>query len=97
VWLANATVLRWSPPPTLQQWSAFAIKSPENTELKEKLSKQALQLHQTLFNPERLQEIFVSEIEKLIRTRVRASPKPCHNVILSEAKNLGLVLIPQRK
>jgi len=37
-----------------------------DTELNEKLSKQALQLHQTLFNPDRLQEIFVSEIEKLV-------------------------------
>jgi len=33
--------------------------------LKEKLSEEALHLHQTLFNPDRLQEIFVSEIEKL--------------------------------
>jgi hypothetical protein len=33
--------------------------------LSEKLSKAALQLHQTLFNPERLQETFVSETEKL--------------------------------
>jgi hypothetical protein len=48
-------------------------KIARDTELNEKLSKQALQLHQTLFNPDRLQEIFVSEIEKLIRTRVRAS------------------------
>ena len=38
----------------------------------EKLSKQARQLHQTLFNPDRLQEIFVREIEKLSRSRTRA-------------------------
>ncbi len=44
-----------------------------NAALNEKLSKEALQLRETLFNPERLQEMFVSEIEKLIRTRVRAS------------------------
>jgi glycosyltransferase involved in cell wall biosynthesis len=37
-----------------------------NTPLNDKLSKGALQLHQTLFNPGRLQEIFVSEIEKLV-------------------------------
>ena len=36
---------------------------------REKLSQQASQLHQTLFDPDRLQEIFVSEIEKLIRSR----------------------------
>jgi len=30
-------------------------------ELKEKFSKQALQLHQTLFNPDRLQDIFVQK------------------------------------
>ena len=39
--------------------------------LTEDLSKQALQLHQTLFNPDRLQDIFVGEIEKLARTRNR--------------------------
>jgi glycosyltransferase involved in cell wall biosynthesis len=37
--------------------------------LNEKLSKEALQLHQTLFNPDRLQAIFVGEIEKLLRAR----------------------------
>jgi len=30
-------------------------------ELKEKFSKQALQLHQALFNPDRLQDIFVQK------------------------------------
>ena len=40
-----------------------------DTALKEKLSKQALQLHQTLFNPDRLQAIFVGEIEKLVAAR----------------------------
>src|SRR6266853_1161366 len=35
----------------------------------EQLSQQARQLHQTLFNPDRLQEIFVGEIEKLVRSR----------------------------
>jgi len=34
--------------------------------LNEELSKQALQLHETLFNPDRLQAIFVGEIEKLV-------------------------------
>ena len=37
-----------------------------DTELKEKLSKQALQLHQTLFNPDRLQDIFVQKITGLV-------------------------------
>jgi glycosyltransferase involved in cell wall biosynthesis len=37
-----------------------------DAELNEKLSKEALQLHQTLFNPDRLQAIFVGEIEKLV-------------------------------
>src|ERR1700751_5196509 len=32
--------------------------------LRERLARQATGLHQTLFNPDRLQEIFVSEIEK---------------------------------
>src|SRR6266566_1741216 len=36
-----------------------------DTELNEKLSKQALQLHQTLFNPDRLQDIFVQKITEL--------------------------------
>ena len=36
--------------------------------LNEKLSKEALHLRQTLFNPDRLQAIFVGEIEKLVAT-----------------------------
>ena len=36
--------------------------------LNEKLSKEASNLHETLFNPDRLQGIFVSEIEKLAAT-----------------------------
>jgi hypothetical protein len=40
-----------------------------DTPLKDELSKQALQLHQTLFNPDRLQAIFVGEIEKLVVAR----------------------------
>ena len=40
-----------------------------DTALNEKLSKEALQLHQTLFNPDRLQAIFVGEIEKLVAAR----------------------------
>jgi hypothetical protein len=47
---------------------AFCRKIARDTKLNEKLSKEALQLHQTLFNPDRLQEIFVSEIEKLVHT-----------------------------
>ena len=35
-------------------------------ELKENLSKQALQLHQTLFNPDRLQDVFVQKITELV-------------------------------
>ena len=41
-----------------------------DTALNEELSKQALQLHQMLFNPDRLQSIFVGEIQKLVRVRV---------------------------
>ena len=37
--------------------------------LNEKLSKEALHLHETLFNPDRLQSIFVTEIEKLAAAR----------------------------
>jgi glycosyltransferase involved in cell wall biosynthesis len=36
--------------------------------LNEKLSKEALHLRQSLFNPDRLQAIFVDEIEKLVAT-----------------------------
>lgn len=43
----------------------------EDSALNEKLSKQALQLHQTLFNPDRLQAIFVGEIEKLVMAHSR--------------------------
>jgi len=41
-------------------------KIARDTELNEKLSKQALQLHQTLFNPDRLQDIFVQKITGLV-------------------------------
>jgi hypothetical protein len=37
-----------------------------NAAWSQELSQQATRLHQTLFNPERLQEIFVGEIEKLV-------------------------------
>jgi glycosyltransferase involved in cell wall biosynthesis len=37
--------------------------------LNQRLSKEALQLHQTLFNPDRLQAVFVGEIEKLVAAR----------------------------
>ncbi len=37
-----------------------------DTALNERLSKEALHLHQTLFNPDRLQAIFAGEIEKLV-------------------------------
>jgi glycosyltransferase involved in cell wall biosynthesis len=40
-------------------------KIARDTELSDKLSKQALQLHQTLFNPDRLQELFVRKITEL--------------------------------
>jgi glycosyltransferase involved in cell wall biosynthesis len=40
---------------------------------REQLSQQARHLHQTLFNPDRLQEIFVREIEKLVHGRACAS------------------------
>ena len=37
-----------------------------DTELKENLAKEALQLHQTLFNPDRLQDLFVQKITELV-------------------------------
>lgn len=37
-----------------------------NPVLREQLSQEAKQLHQTVFNPDRLQAIFVSEMEKLV-------------------------------
>ena len=36
---------------------------------RKQLSREATRLHQTLFNPDRLQEVFVGEIEKLVRSR----------------------------
>jgi glycosyltransferase involved in cell wall biosynthesis len=43
----------------------------EDAAWREQLSQQATQLHQTLFNPDRLQEILVSEIEKLVHRRAQ--------------------------
>ena len=37
--------------------------------LNEKLSREALYLHQTLFNPDRLQALFVGQTEKLVAAR----------------------------
>src|SRR5215475_9548270 len=48
---------------------ALCRQIAEDTALKEKLSQEALQLHQTLFNPDRLQRVFVGEIEKLAARR----------------------------
>jgi hypothetical protein len=41
-------------------------KIARDTELNEKLSKEALQLHHTLFNPDRLQDVFVQKITGLV-------------------------------
>jgi hypothetical protein len=41
-------------------------KIARDTDLNEKLAKEALQLHQTLFNPDRLQEVFVQKITELV-------------------------------
>ncbi|MGC2626667.1 MAG: glycosyltransferase [Candidatus Udaeobacter sp.] len=41
-------------------------KIARDPEFNEKLSKQALQLHQTLFNPDRLQDVFVRKITGLV-------------------------------
>src|SRR5437773_8947311 len=41
-------------------------KIARDTELNEKLSKQALQLHQTLFSPDRLQDVFIQKLTELI-------------------------------
>ncbi len=41
-----------------------------DTALKKKLSTEALGLHNSLFNPDRLQAIFVGEIEKLVHNRL---------------------------
>jgi Glycosyl transferases group 1 len=43
-----------------------------DTALTETLSAEAQRLHHTLFNPDRLQAIFVGEIEKLVRSRIGA-------------------------
>jgi glycosyltransferase involved in cell wall biosynthesis len=42
--------------------------------LSEKLSNEAVQLHQTLFNPDRLQDIFVRKITELVDRRRKVAP-----------------------
>src|SRR6266568_6781887 len=49
-------------------------KIARDRELNEKLSKQALQLHQTLFNPDRLQNVFVQKITELVNGRRSVAP-----------------------
>jgi len=41
-------------------------KIATDKELSEKLSKEALKLHETLFNPDRLQNLFVQKITELV-------------------------------
>ena len=51
---------------------AACRKISNESVIRSQLSQQAKNLHQTLFNPDRLQNIFVSEIEKLASSvRVR--------------------------
>jgi len=45
---------------------ALSRQMAADSALSEKLSNEALQLHQTLFNPDRLQDIFVQKITELI-------------------------------
>jgi glycosyltransferase involved in cell wall biosynthesis len=45
----------------------------EDAAWRKQLSDEAARLHKTLFNPERLQAIFVDEIVKLVRSRTRTS------------------------
>jgi len=58
-------------------------------ELQSKMAKQAKHLHQTLFNPDRLQSIFVEEIEKLVNrstTKLAASDRPLPAMKAEEVK-----------
>src|SRR2546430_316957 len=45
---------------------ALSREIAANSELNKKLSHEAMQLHQTLFNPDRLQDIFVQKITELV-------------------------------
>src|SRR6266498_3098173 len=54
----------------MAQSRQMAADSP----LSEKLSNEALQLHQTLFNPDRLQDIFVQKITELVNGRHDVAP-----------------------
>ena len=94
VLLENTAVLRLSPLTTPAQWSLFAVRSPADTALNEKLSKQALQLHQTLFNPDRLQAIFVGEIEKLVATACEPMKSVCLAILNYNGKKHLEYLLP---
>jgi hypothetical protein len=48
---------------------AFSREIAADAALSKKLSNEALQLHQTLFNPDRLQDIFVQKITELVDGR----------------------------
>ena len=48
---------------------SFCRQIARDSALNAELSKQALLLHQTLFNGDRLQAVFVGEIEKLVAAR----------------------------
>ena len=48
---------------------ALSREIAANSELSKKLSQGAMQLHQTLFNPDRLQDVFVQKITELVDGR----------------------------
>jgi hypothetical protein len=48
---------------------ALSRQIAADSALNKKLSDEALQLHQTLFNPDRLQDIFVQKITELVDGR----------------------------
>ena len=51
----------------------LVVKLPDDPAVARTTFSTGQQLHQTLFNPDRLQAIFVGEIEKLVRGRLVAS------------------------
>ena len=62
--------------------------------LNEELSKEALRLRQTLFNPDRLQAIFVDEIERLVTTGATPMKSVCLAILNYNGRSIWSICCP---
>ena len=69
MWLKSTVELRSSLQSDADAVVALSRQIAADSALSRKLSDEAMQLHQTLFNPDRLQDVFVQKITELVNGR----------------------------